>query len=207
MIAFHQLIPTPRSFALSASHSNQLHPAQLSQTTLNRLRRWERFTKLSSLTPRYLVSQRPQPDHASPIKSRKRYATTHLLELTVGATPVQFPTHPARQRHPRHPRLAVDRPLNVRDGLFRKRLPTNDHVGKIAFSVPRVQSKRCVAQLVYQRGEGEICVRIANGITSKTSSNHMSRTVRDSTLAIASLAGMTSEMLHEFRRHSHQKLS
>ncbi len=160
MIALHQLIPAPRSLALSAVHSNQLHPAQFSQTTLNRLRGWDRFTKLSSLTPRRWVSQRPQPDHPSPIKSRKRYAATHLLELTVGATPVQFPTNPARQRHPRHPRLALDRRLNVRDGLFRKRLPTNDHLGKITLRVPRVQSKRCVAQLVCQRGVQIRCEKI-----------------------------------------------
>jgi len=141
MIALHQLIPAPRSLALSAVHSNQLHPAQFSQTTLNRLRGWNRVRKLSSLTPRRWVSQRPQPDDPSLIKSRKRYTATHLLEPTVGATPVQFSTHPARQRHPRYSRLALDRRLNVRDGLFRKRLPTNDHAGKIAFSAPRVQSK------------------------------------------------------------------
>jgi hypothetical protein len=40
--------------------------------------------------------------------------------------------------------------------LIRKRLPTNDHVDKIAFNVPRVQSKRCVAKLVWKRGAGEI---------------------------------------------------
>jgi hypothetical protein len=152
MIALHQLIPAPRSLALSAVHSNQLHPTQFSHTTLDRLRGWNRLRKLSSPTPRRLVSRRPQPDHASPIKSRKRYAATHLLELTVGATPVQYPTHPARQPHPRYSRLALDRRLNIGDGLFRKRLPTNDHVGKIALSVPCVQSKRCVAQLVFQRG-------------------------------------------------------
>src|SRR5206468_7417106 len=164
LIALHQLIPAPRRFTLSAVHSNQLHPTQFSQTTMDRLRGWNRVRKLSSRTPRRLVSQRPQPDDASLIKSRKRYAATHLLEPTVGTTPVQFSTNAARQRHPRYSRLAVDRRLNVRDGLFRKRLPTNDHVGKIALRGPRVQSKRCVAQLAEEKRGSVVPRRIQKRI-------------------------------------------
>src|SRR5688572_629038 len=152
MIALHQLVPAPRSRALSAAHSDQLHPAQFSQTTLDRLRGGNRITKLGLLTSRRAVSQRPQPDHSPPIKSRKRYPATHLLELAVEAAPVQFPTNSARQRHPRYPRLALYRRFNVRNSLFRKHLPTNDHIGKIALSLPRVQSKSCVARLAFQRG-------------------------------------------------------
>jgi hypothetical protein len=37
------------------------------------------------------------------------------------------------------------RRLNIRDSLFRKRLPTDDHASKIAFRNSRVQTKRCVA--------------------------------------------------------------
>jgi hypothetical protein len=48
-----------------------------------------------------------------------------------------------------------------------------------------------------KRGRGDLRAHLQNGITSKTSSNHMSRTVRDSTLGDLPIKSAPGDILRE----------
>jgi hypothetical protein len=141
MVAFHQSIPYPGGFALTASYPYQFNTTQFLQITAHRANLLNGPLSLYAGLKRWFAITLRQLQNPLSLHFQQGHTATHLFEFAIGAFPIKPLANSKGKSPPRDRGLGSNRFIYFTDYLVRKVLTANQHGNKLNMLAPPVSSK------------------------------------------------------------------